>query len=558
MRARAKYLVYAIAFLSLSAAASADVFIATDGDDTSGNGTLAQPYATLQKGIAALKSQGPGNTLYLRGGVYRTLPLGAFMRDGSYQGRGVPFWTLNNASSWDKAYTIRSYPGEWAVIDAAAYAGEQVVFPLYGGSANGAVGYVEISYLEIRNVSATVYGAGICTRGGPYKFHHLNIHDCNTLTSSNNPGGLLLENGTGDTTIEYCHFKSNAHLGGTANSAQIVIMSDYKQTAPPTTLHSATTGFSTSRHNNQIRYNFFDGGDGALKTPSAIHFKAVQYLASNTKSGQPVDTSGWSDQGDDVHHNIIINHSRSGVGQMSTDFGQVHHNVIVMPSGVTEAGIEIGEPFVGASGLRGPWRAVVYNNTVIGGGPGIYFEDKSNQDTVCHAQWWAYNNILDAPTDSDGRQDLSFNRDYSVLGATWDINTLLRVHGNYFYRPANASLSRIRLTDYTLAQINAAAWGGRDFSNAYDARDLLYAGTSGTDQYKARGGHVLSGSTTIANGGIGGPHPYLPGVTIPSYVGATDPSDSAWLDTVVSLPTSLPTMGRSIPAPAAPTGVRIK
>jgi hypothetical protein len=46
---------------------------------------------------------------------------------------------------------------------------------------------------------------------------------------------------------------------------------------------------------------------------------------------------------------------------------------------------------------------------------------------------------------------------------------------------------------------------------------------------------VLSGSTTIANGGIGGPHPYLGGVVMPSYVGATNPNDNAWVDGVLGL-----------------------
>jgi hypothetical protein len=52
------------------------------------------------------------------------------------------------------------------------------------------------------------------------------------------------------------------------------------------------------------------------------------------------------------------------------------------------------------------------------------------------------------------------------------------------------------------------------------------------------GNHVLHGDTTISNGGLGSPHPYLTGVAIPTYVGATDPSDpgnSQWVDEVLSL-----------------------
>ena len=55
---------------------------------------------------------------------------------------------------------------------------------------------------------------------------------------------------------------------------------------------------------------------------------------------------------------------------------------------------------------------------------------------------------------------------------------------------------------------------------------LCLQATSGANKFITLESHIIEGSTTIANGGIGGSHPYLSGITLPSYVGAVDPNDS--------------------------------
>ena len=42
-------------------------------------------------------------------------------------------------------------------------------------------------------------------------------------------------------------------------------------------------------------------------------------------------------------------------------------------------------------------------------------------------------------------------------------------------------------------------------------------------------------SSTIASGGLGGDHPYLPGVTIPSDVGPCPDDLCTWIDQVAGL-----------------------
>ena len=107
---------------------------------------------------------------------------------------------------------------------------------------------------------------------------------------------------------------------------------------------------------------------------------------------------------------------------------------------------------------------------------------------------------------------------------------------------------------------NREDFGGWGSSWIYSWRQAKAQGSSGAYKYMTNRNHYLEGSKTIANGGIGGSHPYLAGVIIPSYVGATDPNNDSWVDTVLNLVdlTDNPPETDPVPgAPATPTGLRI-
>jgi len=72
----------------------AAIIVSTSGSDISGDGTLANPYASIQY---AENSSSPGDTIMLRGGTYNT--------------DEIRIDTSN--------LTIRSYPGEWAIVQAS-------------------------------------------------------------------------------------------------------------------------------------------------------------------------------------------------------------------------------------------------------------------------------------------------------------------------------------------------------------------------------------------------------------------------------------------------------
>ena len=95
------------------------------------------------------------------------------------------------------------------------------------------------------------------------------------------------------------------------------------------------------------------------------------------------------------------------------------------------------------------------------------------------------------------------------------------------------------ITDfYTAAEFEAQTKTGGPrvaYTNPYDADNPLYAGTTGANKFKTLGSHLIEGSTTLANAGIGGPHPYLSGITLPTYVGAVNPNDSSWVANLLCL-----------------------
>lgn len=56
-----------IAYASENAVAATSIFVATSGSDSSGNGSIDNPYGSIEK---AAREANPGDTVYVRGGVY--------------------------------------------------------------------------------------------------------------------------------------------------------------------------------------------------------------------------------------------------------------------------------------------------------------------------------------------------------------------------------------------------------------------------------------------------------------------------------------------------------
>ena len=125
-----------------------DVFVALNGNDASGDGSISKPYRTLKK---AANKASPGDTIYVRGGTYT----------------GVKDSVYNLHGTVSQPITIRPYTNETVIFDGTgADIGrtESIVLVI-------AASYIIFDGFEVRNSS----GRGIST----YESHDITIRNNN-------------------------------------------------------------------------------------------------------------------------------------------------------------------------------------------------------------------------------------------------------------------------------------------------------------------------------------------------------------------------------------------
>jgi hypothetical protein len=245
------------------------------------------------------------------------------------------------------------------------------------------------------------------------------------------------------------------------------------------------------------------------------------------------DDMAAKEWGDRIHHNIFINNPSRGVS-VCQDFAQVYNNIIDSSG----SGIVVGQP--PSSGDREPFHVVVYNNLIVnsssGGGIANYHGSEERvstyQEEPWHPFWYVYNNVIEDGCDGNGRNDLNLLFKWSEHSV--DMNTV-QIDCDYFY-PRSRDEKVINIVDdandYSADEYEANGWATNLYANLKDENDPLHPPDS---RYKIRQNHNLTGSTTIADGGIGAPHPYLAGVTLPAYVGPCADDDCVWVDEVLAL-----------------------
>ena len=479
------------------------------------NGSSGNAYTTIQ---AALNAMSGGDDVFLRDGTYNC-------------SGGIVIPSSKNGSSGNYS-SIKSYSGEWAILD-----GQNNTInssKLYGaviGRTSG-LSYWEIAHFEIKNGRAgntSNVAAGLIYGGDHGYLHHLYIHDnvnYDPNNGSNNSTGLKLEH-TQYVTIEYCYFYNNGASSGTViNNSNIMQASDYVENPTSVKLNIAA-------HHNEYRYNLIEG------SPIGFKSKNMQYLSLSRDGQENPRHMVYKEYGDKMHHNIFKNTRKYPVA-FNQDFLQFYNNIVDMSS--TR---ELIFQYPTADD-REPFFATVYNNTFIKTKPCLYHDYgtassdgssyKISSSTPARPMFYFYNNILEnAGSESSGRNDLNILFTYNE----WDVDSneidmkTIFIENNLFIPRTNYS-EIINIgedtDDFSADKFIAAGYS----SIIYTANSTagLYKNAS---RYKTNGSFVLNGTTKISNGGVGTRHPYLPGVTLPSYVGATDPSNDGWVDKVTSL-----------------------
>lgn len=473
-----------------------------------------------------------------------TAGMTVILRGGRYYPNSIRLWTTKNGTAWipGRYNTLQSYPGEWAIIDGnnevykwySTGIDTQVAVPLIGSasiSANPLVKFWKFKRIEITGGGSKFhdFAAGFFADGGPFWFDSCIVHDNNCIDDDANPTGIGGYYWT-QCIIEHTLFYSNgASAPNWSNSSDITIFSDYKhypQYWPETGFNYIAT---STICRNVYRENLFLGNSG-----HQIKHKAAQvFTGRNPAHDKPyVMTYAWLY--DEYYHNIFKKSDKSAIYSRS-DFMQIHNNVFDSCYGSITTASDENEQY----------KICFYNNTVrhpVGDGVnfehGTMYPDSFGQFQLYH---YSYNNIIDSGTAGSTGSSIGAHKSSSDALAILDSIILNR---NVFTRQlisANDAAATKPIFIGNISLSPAPHLTVSDYQTDYyaDAKnwlktDNVFLGDVGVNRYMLDSNYIINGDTTIANAGVGGSHPYLPGVTLPSYVGAALTSDT-WVGDVLAL-----------------------
>ncbi|MDX2546339.1 sigma-70 family RNA polymerase sigma factor [Streptomyces sp. WI04-05B] len=173
-----------------SGLATADLYVAPDGDDTN-PGTLARPFATVARALSATR---PGQTVAVRGGTYR--PAGTM--------------ALKTSGTADRRITVSNYRDERPLFDGARFS-VGTPFVVQSGA------YLTVRGLEIVNAPDIAYACASCH---DVVLARLSVH-------GNGRIGLLFHGaGTNDNLVLDSDFFDNHESGSSGGYADGLVFRD--------------------------------------------------------------------------------------------------------------------------------------------------------------------------------------------------------------------------------------------------------------------------------------------------------------------------------------------
>jgi hypothetical protein len=137
------------AFMPVIKASPTTRYVATTGSDTTGDGTIGNPYKTLQK---ALNVSSNSDIIYLRGsptcsGNYNNM----YPKDHGYN--------INRNGVAGAYFTIAGYPGEKVILNGAGYSVTGDYGYFHVGDNSHSYSYIHITNLKFENISGSAdYG----------------------------------------------------------------------------------------------------------------------------------------------------------------------------------------------------------------------------------------------------------------------------------------------------------------------------------------------------------------------------------------------------------------
>lgn len=554
-----RYLIAILILLFSSPVIAADIYVDTTlgGDCTGGDystssrtctGSDGNAYNTIMEAVDAMNG---GDDIFLRGGTYQQAEIG-----GSYG--SVRLKTSDNGTDeggdnlFDDSWSsIQSYPNEWAKIDAENKGTRQpntvLGLPAADHDRVYDLQYWKFERLELTGGTNLLFpgdggahqiggsSSGLWANGGPFIARYLYIHDNIATSSGENPGGLVSYQPF-NSVIEYCYLKdngSNVSAFEQHSTAGIIFYSAYNHTLDYFNQSDSEIAarLPYEEQKNSVRYNYIESTNDYNEY--GIFGKGRTYL-DNTANPQYT----YKDYGDKIHHNIVVG---TKIGINSTQqYQQVYNNIVHVDLDV--GNVNRSGMAAWTHGLSGsPQGNTLYNNTIINGRLTFNFGYNNDGYSANNGDIPFLNNLLASPpTANDNSNAITLGNPY--MDASLAPNTSrFNVNNNYTYDPPSSTQIRVaRLSGTCYQDLSLSAYdtcySALNYSKASsEGTDNLFTGSTGAGQYITRSTHTIGTGITIADGGVGGAHPYLSGVTIPSYIGATNPDDNAWVAGVIGL-----------------------
>lgn len=494
------------------------------------------------------------------------------IRNGTIATSDVDIPESKNGTAWTSGNytTLRSYPGEWAILDGSGNNTTPVIRHVTTTNKDQTA---DTKYWKFERLEITGARFGILLQSGPVWVRYCFFNQCQGPFDGDEPMAALWINEPQECIIEYNYFFDAYDADGTStNDSLLGFLADYHEESVDGAEGEAYDP-SRSIRANIIRYNFFDGnGNGH----SGIHYKGDQRFGNNSRNPSTVRNE-FPDNGDEIHHNILVN--IGGIYPVAILAAQdniwVHHNILegqIAPGGWQHVPITYNQ-VVNNNTLRGAHASINVSGGVVPGSNNVQSNcydtgeacDPGNgyHHTVTpHA--WLYNNIVANNTGSFSYDEpvtvahfmVDDWGDISGDSYTHDFSKMI-IENNLFHDcaddvflmgscdnetgPATCGDGELNNSTQTLSEFNnhSATWRGVGSVVNWDVDTpnlFLSEIPSETDYWIPTGSYVVDDqNSTVADAGIGAQHPYRSGVAqFPSYLGAVDPSDSDWVGGVMN------------------------
>jgi len=279
------------------------IYVATTGSDTTGDGSSGNPYRSLTKAATDITV---GGTIYLRGGTYNTIGADVYYTN-LVATDTISDLDLRGKASEANRLTIRSYPGESAILDGSNHSW----YPRTAGDGNSVayaymmrlIGeYVDLKYLEIKNG----VGAGIALIGNNNTIQHVTCHH-------NHSDGIYIQ-GSYNWILDYDgHHNYSIENGG--NTADAIKMVDNGSQA------EAFFGAGARTIGNTIRrcrawLNSDDGFDLWSAEDTLIEYCLAAnngYDSTGNGEGFKMGPAGGTEKNNTARYCIAVNNKSDGI-----------------------------------------------------------------------------------------------------------------------------------------------------------------------------------------------------------------------------------------------------